>query len=112
MDLEHIKKEFGLRVKLYRKHNKKTQEDFAELIELEQPSLSNIENGKTYPTFLTVCNLIEKAGIEPSYLFEFLSNNTKHHKFVDDEILDLLKHIPPKAKEHIKEILKSIVKTA
>ncbi len=121
MDLEQIKKEFGLRVKAYRKQNKLTQEAFSELIELEQPSLSNLENGKVYPTFTTVCNLIGKAGIEPNSLFEFLYNKSEKRKIidkqtidllkhVDDEIIDLLKHIQPKMKEHIKEIIKTIAK--
>ena len=121
MDLEQIKKEFGLRVKAYRKQNKYTQEKFSELIELEQPSLSNLENGKVYPTFITICNLIEKACVEPNSLFDFLKNNNNKQKtidknaidilkHVDDEIIDLLKNISPKTKEHIKEIIKSIIK--
>ena len=120
MDLERIKKEFGLRVKAYRKQNNQTQEDFSELIELEQPSLSNLENGKVYPTFTTICNLITKAGIEPNSLFDFLLENSgnKHKridnniintlKHIDDEIVDLLKHVPTKTKEHIKEIIKTL----
>ena len=121
MDLEFIKKEFGLRVKAYRRQNKLTQETFSELIELEQPSLSNLENGKVYPTFTTICNLIEKTGIEPNSLFGFMRNNNTKHKHIDDkvvnmlknddnEIIDLLKQISPKMKEHIKEIIKIMVK--
>ena len=121
MDLEQIKKEFGLRVKAYPRQNKLTQEAFSELIELEQPSLSNLENGKVYPTFTTICNLIEKAGIEPNSLFDFFSTKSGKHKpidknsidllkHIDDEIIDLLKHIQPKMKEHIKEIIKTMAK--
>ena len=55
MDLERVKKEFGLRIKAYRKQS----------------------------------NLIKR---------------------VDDEIIDLLRYIQPKMKEHIKEILKAVIK--
>lgn len=110
MELEHIKKELGLRIKNYRKHRRQTQESFSELIELEQPSLSNIENGKTYPTLTTICNLINKAGMEPNYLFDFLCNKSKDIKYVDYEILGLLNHMTPKTKELIKEIIRAMNK--
>ena len=69
MDLETAKKEFGLRVKSYRNSRNLTQEQFCSLTDLEQANLSNIENGKTYPGFMTICTMIEKGGIEPDFLF-------------------------------------------
>jgi transcriptional regulator with XRE-family HTH domain len=45
-----IKKLLGKRIQEIRKSKKLTQEQVAEIIEMEPASLSNIENGKYYPT--------------------------------------------------------------
>lgn len=108
--MEIIKKELGSRVKIYRKRHKWTQEQFAEIIDIEQASLSNLENGKTYPTFYTICNLISKAGIEPNYLFGFLENQTKHTKDTERELIETLDDIPIELKNHIIFVLKALIK--
>ena len=108
MELDKIKKEIGLKIKAFRREKKLTQEQFSEIVNIEQASLSNIENGKTYPTFSTICNLIERANIEPNYLFDFLYKNNSEFKDEHCEIITLLKKISPKYKQHIIEILKPI----
>ena len=45
-----IKKLLGKKIKEIRKNKNFTQEKMAELIGIETASLSNIENGKYYPT--------------------------------------------------------------
>ena len=95
MELDNIKKEIGLKIRTFRREKKLTQEQFSELVNIEQASLSNIENGKTYPTFSTVCNLIEKANIEPNYLFDFLYKNNSVIKDEYCEIITLLKKFLP-----------------
>ena len=104
MDLETAKKEFGLRVKSYRNSRNLTQEQFCSLTDLEQANLSNIENGKTYPGFMTICTMIEKGGIEPDFLFRFLSSN------IDYEIMNILVTLSEPAKKNIKNILEMINK--
>ena len=106
MDIETAKKQFGLRVKLHRTKEKLTQEQFAERIEIEQPNLSNIEKGKTYPSFETICNLIEKGGIESGFLFSFLGCNKIP---LDAEINMMMMQAPVSAKIHIKALLKMIL---
>ena len=88
MDIEQTKIELGLRIKSFRLKHKMTQEDFGEIINLNTSNISNIENGKTYPEFNTICSLIEKAGIEPNYLFEFLTSGTKNYTSLDIEIMN------------------------
>ena len=73
MDLETAKKEFGLRVKSYRNSRNLTQEQFCSLTDLEQANLSNIENGKTYPGFMTICTMIETV----SYTHLTLPTNSR-----------------------------------
>jgi len=107
MEIETIKKKIGAGIKKFRTDNKLTQEQFAELIEIEQPALSNIENGKAYPSFFTVCSLIEKGKMAPDKLFGFLY---KKKTAIEDEIAELLKPLPLKTKECIKEIAETIRK--
>lgn len=110
MDLKLIKKELGLKIKLYRMQYNLTQEMFAEIVDIEQPTLSNIENGKAYPTFITICNLIAKGGIEPNYLFGFINKNTKKGKIIDVDIMELLIGMDDDTKEHVKHILKTMAR--
>ena len=110
MDLKTAKKEFGLRVKSYRNRRNLTQEQFCSLTDLEQANLSNIENGKTYPGFMTICTMIEKGGIEPDFLFRFLSSNSVKYDTIDYEIMNILVTLSEPAKKNIKNILEMINK--
>ena len=109
MNLINIKKELGNKIKKHRQLYRLTQEQFAEIVDLEQSSLSNIENGKTHPNFATVCNLIEKAGLEPNYLFSFLNYKNSKLTNIDEKIQVMLSSVSQSTKEHIKEILKAII---
>lgn len=104
MDIEQIKKEFGLKIRSFRLNNGYTQEKFCELINLEQPNLSNIENGKNFPDITTLCTLIEKTGIEPNYLFEFINGDTKLSN-IDYEIMNMLLNLSLDEKIKIKNII-------
>ena len=110
MDLETAKKEFGLRVKSYRNSRNLTQEQFCSLTDLEQANLSNIENGKTYPGFMTICTMIEKGGIEPDFLFRYLGSNSVKYDTIDYEIMNILVTLSEPAKKNIKNILEMINK--
>ena len=108
MEIDKIKKDIGLKIRTFRRSKKLTQEEFSELVNIEQASLSNIENGKTYPTFSTICNLIENAKIEPNYLFDSIYEAKNEAKSEFLEVTNLLKKISPKYQHHIIEILKPI----
>lgn len=110
MDLEFIKKELGLRIKSYRLNNNLTQEQFCSITDIEQSNLSNIENGKTYPGFTTLCTIIEKCDIEPNFLFDFLKATETKPNNIDYEILDILLTLPEKSKQSIKDVLLMINK--
>ncbi len=60
---------FGRKIKYYRDLKNYTQEYLAELINIEQASLSNIERGKVYPTQLTLYRLASVLGVEPYQFF-------------------------------------------
>ena len=48
---------FGKRIKYFRELKNFTQEYLAELANIEQSSLSNIERGRVYPSVETLCRL-------------------------------------------------------
>lgn len=66
-----IKKLLGKRIQNIRKSKKLTQEQIAEIIGIETASLSNIENGKYYPTAENLEKIINVLEVQPSELFMF-----------------------------------------
>ncbi len=56
---------FGKRIKYYRDLKNYTQEYLAELANIEQSSLSNIERGRVYPSAETLYRLASVLGVEP-----------------------------------------------
>jgi len=110
MDIESIKREIGLRIKSYRISKNLTQEQFCSIIELEQPNLSNIENGKTFPDITTLCAIINKSGIEPNYLFNSLYFSKKNTTSLDFDILSLLIDLPTEVKLKVKDFITLIQK--
>ena len=108
MDIDFLKKELGRRIKIFRCQNNLTQEGFCELVNIEQSNLSNIENGKAYPGFITLCNIIRYAQIDPNYLFGFLVKKSGKAKLIEDEIMESLLNIPDDTKKHLLHIIKSL----
>jgi len=64
-----FKTAFGKRVKYFRDLKNYTQEHLAELVNIEQASLSNIERGKVYPTQITLYRLAAVLEVEPYRFF-------------------------------------------
>lgn len=110
MNSESIKREIGLRIKSYRVNNNLTQEQFCSIIDLEQPNLSNIETGKTFPDMTTLCAIFEKSDIEPNYLFNYNPSKKHSSTSIDLEIFNLLIDLPKDKKEKLKEFISMIQK--
>lgn len=108
MDIKEIRKDLGQRIKAFRTHNNYTQEQFCEIIDLEQPNLSNIENGKNLPDIKTLFSMLENGRIEPNFLFGFFNKNFEQYTPLDYEIIDLIKDLPVETKILIKNCLKLI----
>ena len=70
-----IKKRLGDRIKFLRKAKNYTQELFAERIDIEPQSLSNIERGKFAPSIETLQKIANALKVQPYelYLFERVS---------------------------------------
>lgn len=67
----NIKKSLGKRIKDIRKYKNITQERLAELIEVDTSSISNIENGRAYPTAENLEKIISVLDLKFSDIFSF-----------------------------------------
>lgn len=65
----NYKKLLGQRIKAIRNSLGLTQENFCNEINLEISNLSNIENGKYFPSLQTLFKIINTFKIEPNELF-------------------------------------------
>ncbi len=101
----NIKKLLGKRIQELRKKRKMTQERVAEIMNIETTSLSNIENGKYYPTAENLEKIIQILQVDPQILF-----CVEHCQEPDDlvcEINDMLKRNPDKIRD-VYKIVKSL----
>lgn len=79
-----IKKLLGKRLQEIRKSKKLTQEQVAELVDIETVSLSNIENGKYFPSAENLDKLLKVLEINPSEIF-----NCEYNKSAKDLIEEM-----------------------
>lgn len=79
-----IKKLLGKRLQEIRKSKKLTQEQVAELVDIETVSLSNIENGKYFPSAENLDKLLKVLEINPSEIFY-----CEYNKSVKELILEM-----------------------
>ncbi|MBQ3641759.1 helix-turn-helix transcriptional regulator [bacterium] len=68
----------GKRIKEIRKMSNLTQEQLAELVDIETSSLSGIESGRHFPSLPTLEKIADKLGVEIKSLFDF-----EHHQSID-----------------------------
>lgn len=80
-----IKKLLCLRIKNFRESTKLSQEKFCEKAEIDVRTMSNIENCRSFPSFETVCSIINAYKLEPNKLLDFI----KYDK-TEEDALDLL----------------------
>ena len=103
----NIKKNIGKRIKELRKKSKLSQEQLAEIINVAQNTLSEIENGNNFFTADTLEKIITSLEIEPEELFNF-----SHYKEQDEllqEINTMLTQNPDKITD-VYKIVRALVK--
>lgn len=77
--MQDLKKLLGKRIKEIRKAEGMTQDKLAEIIEVETPSISNIESGKYYPSNENLMKIANALRVKPYELYMF-----EHHKNGED----------------------------
>lgn len=105
MEVKELKIQLGNRIKNFRTKKGYTQEQFCEIINLDQSNLSNIENGKTFPDMVTLHSIIKKAGIEPNHLFGYSDDNGVKYTPIDYELFDLIVKLSKDTKVKLKNIV-------
>lgn len=94
----------GQKIKEIRKKTGTTQEVFSEKINIEPSSLSNIENGKSYPSMQTVLRIMDEFNIPPEKFFDFDYLVTGDE--LDKQIIDIIKSQPLNVKRIMYRIIK------
>ena len=93
--MSDFKKLIGKRIQIIRKSKKLTQEQLAEIIGIETPSLSYLETGKYAPSVETLQKLAFALNVKPweFYLFDEVSDEEKIKEIIKalDENQKLLK---------------------
>lgn len=108
MDINKLKTQLGNRIKTFRNKKGYTQEQFCEIINLDQSNLSHIENGKTFPDMVTMYSMINKAKIEHNFLFGYTNDDGIKYTPIDNEIINMLVKLSNDSKIRIKNIIEII----
>ena len=97
------KKKLGLKIKELRKRKGFTQEQLAELIDMEQNSISVIESGRNFPTLGTLEKIAQILEVNLSDFFNYdyiddietIKASTKDiiRKMDDNQIRQLFKYV-------------------
>lgn len=101
-----LKKSVGRRIKEIRKKKGLSQEKLAELVDIEQNTLSCIETGNNFCTAETLEKIINALEIDPAELFDF--GHQKDNETLLQEINSMLKKTPDKIPE-VYKVIKAII---
>lgn len=101
-----LKDRFGKRIKELRKSLGLTQEQVAEIIGMETPNISKMENGLHFPLPDNIERLALAFGVKVSELFEF--EHFKTSELIISEICEYLKTANRKELELVYKLVQSI----
>lgn len=109
MDEEQLKIEVGKIVRHLRKKRKMSQEKLAELIGISINSLSNIENGKFFPSFLNLIGIFKAFEIQPNTLFIYVEEvGYKNRTILDVELSESIDTLTENVKKSFIQLIKSL----
>lgn len=89
MCILNLKKKFGKKIKYYRELNGLTQEQLAELIDINCRSLSFIERGVNFVKADTIEKICAALNVSPKQLFDF-EYSTKPVEDIKQELHEIL----------------------
>lgn len=87
----------GLRIRAIRLEQDLTQDQFAEKIDRAIETVSNIERGKSYPSFETIDRIIDVFGISLHEFFDIAESNddiSKKRAQILEEIRAITRQLP------------------
>ncbi len=101
---------FGLRIKNLREAQNLTQEEFCNLVNIDTSTLSKIENGKNFPSFSTLCTMMNILNAEPNQLLDFIKFEKAQEDVFNSLITEYIKTLPQEVKKQIFELIKTLQK--
>lgn len=93
----------GKRLRELRKRKGINQEKLAEYINVEPATISNIENGKNYPSMINLENILNGLNVSFSEVFDFEHKNSNENLI--EQINRALKNNPDKIEDFYKIIM-------
>ena len=91
------------RVKILRKNLKLTQKEFGDAIGVSNSNISNIENGKNYPSMINLENLLNVLDCTFTEAFDFEHKNSNEDLIT--QITKRLKSNPDKLEDFYKIVM-------
>lgn len=85
------KNALGENIRKIRKRHKMTQDAFSEKIGIEPSSLSNIENGKSFPSTLTIIQIQKHFNVRAEEIFNI--NFKNNAKTIEEDIISAVKNL-------------------
>lgn len=101
------KKLLGNRIRELRKRANINQEKLAELISVEPATISNIENGRNYPSMLNLESIIQALNTTFLEVFDFEHKNTNENLLKE---INLILSTNPEKIEDFYKIAKALTK--
>lgn len=93
----------GKRLRELRKRKGINQEKLAEYINVEPATISNIENGKNYPSMINLENILNVLDVTFMEVFDFEHKNSNENLI--QQINSLLKNNPDKIEDFYKIVI-------
>lgn len=93
----------GRRLRELRKRKGINQEKLAELIDVDPTTISNIENGKNYPSMINLENILRVLNSSFIEVFDFEHKNTNNNLMT--QINQQLKNNPEKIEDFYKIVM-------
>ena len=106
MDEAKYRAALGENIRRIRKKKNLTQDTFSEKIGIEPSSLSNIENGKSFPSTLTIIQIQQQFDVSPEEIFDIEKLNDK--KTIEEDIYSAVDTLDTEKKRALWRIIKAL----
>lgn len=93
----------GKRLREIRKRKGINQEQLAELINVDPTTISNIENGKNYPSMMNLENIIDVLDTTFTEVFDF------EHKNSNENLIQQINYIMQKNPDKVEDFYKIVI---